>query len=135
MNLFGSDINPDIRDTLSVSKEQKSDDVIAVAQLKHRLAQFQRIKRTQYYKAISEVLDPVITHLESQLCKPRGAFPDTPTDILQEQRAEWRGMLHAYKRFRDEPHELEELLRVMEEHKKRGGLDANKKKLDIDKFV
>jgi len=44
-------------------------------------------------------------------------------------------MLHAYKRFRDEPHELEELLRVMEEHKKRGGLDANKKKLDIDKFV
>lgn len=136
MNLSGSHSDPAVRDNLAMVSEQSGDDHIHIDTIKHRLAQYQRLKKTHYYRVISELADPVIKHYQSLLAKPRGSFPETPTDVLQEQRAEWRGILSVWILLRDEPHHLEDQLRMYEGLKgKEKGTGDQKKKVDVEKYV
>jgi hypothetical protein len=134
MNFIGTRVDVDVRDTLSVKKVLTSDDHEYVGDLKRRLSLFEQLKHTPYFRLISDLVDPMIQHLESQLTKPRGAFPDTPTDVLREQQAEWRGMLHVWKRLRDEPLELSNAVSLLEAKIKKGGADG-KNGVNVDRFV
>jgi hypothetical protein len=128
-------VNPVVKDDLAMVSEQKGDDHEQIDIIKQRLAQYQRLKKTHYYRVVSELADPMIKHLESDLAKPRGAFPNVPTDVLQEQRAEWRGMLAVWIQLRDEPHFLEDQLRKYTEGKGKENGDKEKKMLKVDKYV
>jgi len=134
MNFVGTKVDVDVRDTLSVKQIQSSDDHEQIGDLKRRLTLFEQLKHTPYFRMVSDLIDPMIRHLESQITKPRGAFPDTPTDVLREQQAEWRGMLHVWKRLRDEPLELANAVELLEDRVKKGGVDG-KRGVDVNKFV
>lgn len=95
--LAGSTLNPNIVVDKLSQLDMKSEGSPEIEELQERLAEWKAFQRTREYTIVSNLAEPYITRIRSDLSKSvielHGSMPTLSVDEINELRAEWRGEL------------------------------------------